>query len=241
MEKNEILYAYIGGAGICQLNLGVGTGGFNGGGNSIRIGSVNTIDPAQSGGGATDFSTYGTDNSTAWNFENHFYSRIIVAGGGGGGSMDGSSSAPGRGGHGGGSSGIQTDTSYASYKTGLPGTQINGNAFGYGYSAPSNYSGTWGKAGGGGGWYGGYATSGVEHAAAGGGSGWVYTAATYAYWAANSTEGKSGKWKLDPSHYLTSAQTIAGNASMPNISGTGNETGHSGNGYARITWVGDTI
>ena len=36
---------------------------------------------------------------------------------------------------------------------------------------------------------------------------------------------------------LTSAQTIAGNQSFPNVAGTGNETGHSGNGAAKITPV----
>lgn len=36
---------------------------------------------------------------------------------------------------------------------------------------------------------------------------------------------------------LTSFQTIAGNQSFPNVAGTGNETGHSGNGAAKITPV----
>ena len=36
---------------------------------------------------------------------------------------------------------------------------------------------------------------------------------------------------------LTSDQTIAGNQSFPNVAGTGNETGHSGNGAAKITPV----
>lgn len=35
---------------------------------------------------------------------------------------------------------------------------------------------------------------------------------------------------------LTSAQTIAGNTTMPSTGGS-TETGHSGDGYARITFV----
>ena len=58
----------------------------------------------------------------------------------------------------------------------------------------------------------------------GGGSGWVNIAAN----AGNRPSGYTG---LE----LDSGETKAGNTSFPNIAGTGNETGHSGNGYARIT------
>ena len=34
---------------------------------------------------------------------------------------------------------------------------------------------------------------------------------------------------------LDSGETKAGNTSFPNTAGTGNETGHSGNGYVKIT------
>lgn len=37
---------------------------------------------------------------------------------------------------------------------------------------------------------------------------------------------------------LLNSQTIAGNSSMPNVSGTIPMTGNYGNGYARITRVG---
>ena len=88
-----------------------------------------------------------------------------------------------------------------------PGTQSSGSA--WGYATDCTYSG--GECGGGGGgYYGGYSAS-SENYAGGGGSGYV-----------NST--------------LTDAQTIAGNTSFPSVSG-GNETGHAGNGYARITYV----
>ena len=63
--------------------------------------------------------------------------------------------------------------------------------------------------GGGGGYYGG--GGGAADGAGGGGSGYVNTSK------------------------LNSAQTIAGNQSFPNVAVTGNETGHSGTGVAKIT------
>ena len=90
----------------------------------------------------------------------------------------------------------------------------------------------------GGGWYGGLAAgpkssaysegNGNDGQGASGGSGYVYTSST----ASNYPSG----CLLNSSYYLSNAQTIAGNASMPSTSG-GTETGHSGNGYARITLV----
>lgn len=60
----------------------------------------------------------------------------------------------------------------------------------------------------------------------GGGSGYVLTSSSY----------KPSGYALGSEYYLTNAQTIAGNQSFP-APGGGNETGHSGNGYARITLV----
>lgn len=60
---------------------------------------------------------------------------------------------------------------------------------------------------------------------AGGGSGFVWTGS-------NAPSG----YLLGSEYYLTDASTIAGNASMPSTSG-GTETGHTGNGYARITAI----
>ena len=231
--KNSSLYIYVGGAGQNVKNAG---GGWNGGGDT-KFGN----NAAGGGGGATDISTQGTANSTTWNEEKHLYSRLIVAGAGGGGGENNSYSP----GAGGGNNGIRGDTGLAA------GTQISGGgAFGIGQASTAQGD----DAGGGGaGWYGG--GSGTSASATGatgylwpteqdgdgsGGSGWIYTSSTYNNWSANSTEGKSGKWKLDSSYYLTSASTIAGNQTFKSPSGT-NETGHSGNGYARITWIGDTL
>jgi hypothetical protein len=81
---------------------------------------------------------------------------------------------------------------------------------------------------GGGGWYGGgnsYSDSGLSTIqCSGGGSGFVNTVANAKY-------RPSGYTGLE----LDSGETKAGNTSFPNTAGTGNETGHSGNGYAKIT------
>lgn len=110
-----------------------------------------------------------------------------------------------------------------------PGTQSSygtGGAFGLGASQSStNYR--YCAGGGGGGWYGGgtgksdSSTSYINYS--GGGSGFVNTAANASY----RPDGYTG---LE----LDSGTTTAGDSSFKSTSG-GTETGHSGNGYARIT------
>ena len=85
-----------------------------------------------------------------------------------------------------------------------------------------------------GGWYGGgTATFAGPYVKPGGGSGWVYTENNYNLWR-NQNPNDANQYLLNSSFYLTNAQTIAGNTEFPAPSG-GNETGHSGDGYARIT------
>lgn len=85
------------------------------------------------------------------------------------------------------------------------------------------------------GWYGGSGTvpdsSGDDDRGGGGGSGFVWTSST----ASNVPSGYSVPTK----YYLTNAATYAGNTSFESKSG-GTETGHSGNGYARITLISGT-
>ena len=59
-----------------------------------------------------------------------------------------------------------------------------------------------------------------------GGSGYVLT----------STSSKPSGYALGSQYYLSNAATYAGNTSFVSPTG-GTETGHSGNGYARITLV----
>lgn len=115
-----------------------------------------------------------------------------------------------------------------------PGTQSkagSGNqsgGFGYGANQPTTGN-RYDSGAGGGGWYGGgsytsdSSTSAVNYS--GGGSGFVNTSANASY-------RPSGYTGLQ----LDSGETIAGNTSHPSTSG-GTETGHSGNGYARITVI----
>lgn len=110
-----------------------------------------------------------------------------------------------------------------------PGTQSSaggGGAFGLGANqTTTNYRYCSGA--GGGGWYGGgigYSDGSIGYVNnSGGGSGFVNTVANAPY-------RPSGYTGLQ----LDSGSTTAGNSSHPSTSG-GTETGHSGNGYARIT------
>ena len=110
-----------------------------------------------------------------------------------------------------------------------PGKQNGGGGeFGKGKNQDiSNYR--YASGAGGGGWYGGgstYSDSSTSYInSSGGGSGFVNIAANAQY----RPDGYTG---LE----LDSGETKAGNVSFPSPSG-GNETGHSGNGYARITVI----
>ena len=209
------IYVYVGGMGSCgPSSRGIAAGGWNGGGSSWRGANA-----AAGGGGGTDIRVNG----------NTLYNRIIVAGGGGGGGED---SADGVG-YGGGLQGGDEASGHNSANPEHGGTQTEagkGGAFGLGANTQCD------GGGGGGGWYGGGTNKGqlelptaddyTDAGGGAGGSGYVYTSAT----ASNYPSG----CQLNSSLYLTSAQTIAGNASFP-ATGGGNETGHGGNGYARIT------
>lgn len=202
------IYVYTGGSG----NTGKTTGGFNGGG--IRT-------TFNGGGGGSDI-RIGQDS---------LYARVIVAGGGG---SDGASSKNGM--YGGGISGGTSSQSFGNGGGG--GTQTTGGAGG------SSNNGTFGQGGegkavsggyagaGGGGWYGGGGSypdgSGDDDRGGGGGSGYVYKSDTAANYPAGCL--------LNSQYYLTDANTYAGNTSFVGTNGT-NETGHSGDGYCRITII----
>lgn len=96
---------------------------------------------------------------------------------------------------------------------------------GFGCYYASGYGGA-----GGGGWYGGQGTypdgSGDDDGGGGGGSGYVYTSSS----ASNYPQG----CLLNSSYYLSDASNLSGNESFKSPSGA-TETGHSDNGYCRIT------
>lgn len=241
LNLGEKLLIHTGGQGSYGTTNGtnsVSGGGINGGGNAGYRGG--------SGGGATDIRV--SDDS--------LYARVIVAGGGGG-SFYKNSSTVALGGYGGGNiggDGSYYNSTYA-YYNGKGGTQTAGGSggtaestnyygkngtFGVGGDVGYRYSSTtiYSNGAGGGGWYGGggsghyNGSSNVRYVGGGGGSGYVYTEST----AVNYPEG----CLLNESHYLINANTYAGNTSFESPTGT-NETGHTGNGYAKVTYVGQTI
>lgn len=194
-------------------------GGFNGGGNGYNRYYSGTYSYGQGGGGGTDIRI----NDTS------VYSRVIVAGGGGGSSSNDDRTTK----YGGGKiGGCAIDGGGGEQTSGGSASKMTAGTFATGASTTTNGSNyKHGSGGGGGGWYGGgacstYSDSTNYRSYNGGGSGYVYTAGTmFSY--------PSG-CLLNSSYYLADAQTIAGNASFPAPSG-GRETGHSGNGFARIT------
>jgi len=162
LSSAQILYVYVGGAGIYGL---LQTGGWNGGGATSTAPNGCS---AGSGGGATDIRTVGGDylNSTSLN------SRLIVAGGGGGADDGGNGTYngtnDGSGGAGGGMSGqgMWTD---GVYNSSYGGTQTSGYALGQGQSATTVAD----APGAGGGYYGGLVGNASTNEGAGGGSGYI--------------------------------------------------------------------
>jgi len=191
-------------------NTGGSSGGFNGGGRKSSY---------PGGGGASDIRI--NDDS--------LYARVIVAGGGG---SDGATNKPG--GFGGGLIGQSRTENYGSGATG--GSQIESGTYraSFGLGGAGNAINGGNPGAGGGGWYGGGGANpdggGDDDRGGAGGSGYVYTATSASDYPAGCL--------LNSNYYLTDAETIAGNNSFKTPDGA-YETGHYGNGYARITYLGE--
>ena len=217
LTEATTVYISVGGAGSSSST----TAGFNGGGTGISSG--------RGGGGATDVRIG----------QNSLYSRVIVAGGGGGAGVTSANANPcGCGGGEYGGDGYYNDTT-GSYTTGTNRCGGSASQTAGGKTWSTNTQATFGQGGnasgyscggGGGGWYGGGGAydndSDSDGRWGGGGSGYVYTSST----AKNYPNG----CLLNSTHYLTNAKTIAGNKSFKSPTGK-NETGHTGNGFCRIT------
>ena len=211
MNDQPTLYVVVGGAGTknSTSNNSTYAGGYNGGGAGRGAGG---------GGGATHI---GLKTGLLTTFSSDYATQLLlVAGAGGGANAVGGNQNEALGGAGGGTTGIAGRTTsnwgYQSY-TSSPGTQsaAGSNTSGWnnngGFGRGSDYYGDY-CAGGGAGFYGG--ACGAYHGGSGaGGSGYI-----------NTTK-------------LTNAETINGEQSFKAPNGN-DETGHIGNGYARITYLG---
>ena len=240
LNAGDVLYIHTGGAGG-NGSSGCGSticaGGYNGGGYRYKY---------YGGGGGTDI-RINTDSLLA---------RVIVAGGGGsdgatgkkgmyGGGTTGGSSTESYSavGNYGGKGGTQTYSGYsASYTittqttTGLNSNTLANYAGGFGFGGGGVYLSSGYGGAGGGGWYGGSGNvpdgSGDDDRGGGGGSGYIYTSST----ASNYPSG----CLLNSSYYLTNASMKAGNESITSPTGA-TETGHAGNGYAYLTYLGKDL
>ena len=206
--KNQILYICVGGKGA-EGNWSVtGVGGYNGGGPG---GGTNGNYAHGSGGsGATHICLQdGVLKDLKNAYENN---QLLMVAGGQGGKVG----PYGIGGYGGGNEGGKPNCLYGGSSS-LVATQLKGHAFGLGQTGrtgTNNDGGYEGGGGGGGGLYGGYAPQNLgskTNHTGGGGSGYV-------------------------NPQLVNGKTIAGNQSFLSPSGV-SETGHAGNGAARITWL----
>ena len=215
LDSPRTLYLVSGGSGGIKNNKGYIDGGYNGGGGAQASNSRNL---AGAGGGATHISlSDGLLSTLSGNKES-----VLIVAGGGGGSVSifvfSSGSERSSGGNGGGSSGENGVITNGSHSPPTGGTQNSGGTVNSNLSSVSSYvaasfgQGSYAKTGttpgGGGGYYGG--GSGY-YASGAGGSGYI-----------------SGQ--------LSDASTLAGSSSF--LSPDGNsETGHSGDGYIRITVI----
>ena len=220
---------------------------YNGGGAAQNHSCVTAT-----GGGATDVRL----TNGNWNDFNSLKSRIIVAGAGGGGNTY-NGAGDGSGGYAGGLNGGDGAKSYftgmynaesaAAKAPSKGGTQICGGelvevgdvtkgSFGQGGSIASGGY----RQGGGSGYYGGAAGSaigGMVFSGAGGSS--FISGHTGCNAISSSSISTNIVHTGQPNHYsgyvFTNTVMKAGNESMPSPTG-GTETGHSGNGYCKITW-----
>jgi hypothetical protein len=241
------MYIYVGSAGETESHYSHDSSfGYNGGGSGQR-GSFD-INYYGTGGGATDIRL----TNGSWDNFNSLKTRIIVAGAGGAISFGGSGGSGGtlKGEDGIPNDSVPTTADQGVDRHGYGGTQISGGkagsfkwahepptdgTFGQGGDGNSDYGG-----GGGGGYYGG-GGSGVSLGARGGAGGGSSFISGHA--GCNAISSSSTSTNIvhtgQPNHYsgyvFTNTVMKAGNESMPSPTG-GTETGHSGNGYCKITW-----
>ena len=230
LASDNAIYIYVGQQGSRTTGGTISGGGWNGGGNGDA--SDHGENSRTGGGGSTDIRL----TSGNWNAWASLKSRIMVAGAGGG---SGGNGDPGDAG---------SLTGYAGdvWDAGKGGSQTAGGAGAtgsYGASSPGGfgYGGT-GKSyasGGGSGYYGGGGGARDKLDGCGGGGSSFISGHTGCNAITSSSTSSNIVHTGQPNHYsgyvFTNTVMKAGNEVMPSPTG-GTETGHSGNGYCKITW-----
>lgn len=261
LTKNSNLYINVGGQGkMCKLTGGVcpGSGGYNGGGYAWSGTNANGGQETSGGGGATHI---GTSSGLLTNLSGN-KTAVLIAGAGGGGGGEVSLVAErgqGIGGDGGGAFGVHGyDNSSSSYSysgrggpyCGLGASQTAGNGNGHGansshinYNVGLGYFGhggdhfpaieCCGNSGGGAGWYGGGASL-RGHGGGGGGSSYIGSSSL--------VSGAGITKHMTCFECTTSSDNNTRTNSNSNVSGTATaDYSKSGNGYAKITYLGETL
>ena len=211
--KNTSLYIYIGQMGASRSDEKSGAVSTS----SINHGGLST--GAAGGGASTDIRL----TNGNWDNFNSLKSRIMVAGGGGGGENSGHYGGAGGGINGGNGFNGQGATSKAGY------------AFGTANYTTYLANTIWG--GSGNGYFSGY--PGTVSAVCGGGGSAFISGYSGCYAINESSTSSNITFKSNANHYsgyiFTNMSMVSGDSNMPSPTG-GTETGHSGNGYCKITW-----
>ena len=222
LDSGSLIYIYVGGKGdTCPSPNSFCNGGYNGGGYGRSYSESTSV--SAGGGGATHIST---SNNLLCYLKDNTSSILLVAAGGGGGHYTNSSNG-GIGGNGGGTTGLAPTELLihninSDYRLAVPATQNSGACTGNNYNC-----GSFGL--------GGNSDFNHAHGAAGSGGGAGY----YGGSGANIGPGAGGS-----SYTLSSGsdiRNISGSDSMPTHDGTGTMIGNSGNGFAKITYLGNTL
>ena len=260
LKKNEKIYVYVGQAGQDCIPYNACTGSaYNGGGSGGFFTYSAWPARIQGGGGATDFRLVNGE----WNDSVSLASRIMVAAGssGGdlpeysssaGGALTGLNGLTGGGGAGGSSGGTQISGGVSGGSGATNGTfGVGGNGYNSDPQNPNGNDGTGGGGGyyGGGGGRGGVATTTSNNRGFGGsGSSYIsgYEGCIAIKSATDVTPKVSTYSKIEDSYHYSgkifeNPIMIAGNASVPTHDGQGTMTGNSGNGYAKITYIGESL
>ena len=222
LVANDKLYFYVGGQGGTSTSNAYIDGGYNGGGKGH---SVSAVYPGASGGGATDVRLVGG----AWDDTSSLVSRIMVAAGGGGASLSSNKYSDGAAGGG----LIGEKARYANIA--LYGMQISGGisdttltnngtsgSFGKGGNGGADATG-----GGGAGYYGGAGASQGSSVNPGGAGGSSYIS------------GYGGVNSVKNSTTITHTNDTLHYSGKYFIDGKMYEDKNSGNGYAKINYVGN--